>query len=395
MDFLNYAVPIIIGIILTAILYSILPLLYCRFYVRTHDTSKVKPSLVAFLLTVISYILVKNLINAITGSVDMKMEPATLWGFGFGRFLIRSSIDKKEAKAAEGESIDNAIEISQDQVIESASDESTVSCSIDDGDIEISDGAVENDSSVEIAKPVDDSAIAAPSEGVEAVSETSLSPAKPRQDEKQKIVPVIALVGFVAVVLAGAYIVSMPKLESVTFDKGYVVVTVGKESDADFSVKPKDYSIENAEITIEDESIAHATDDGTILGHKEGVTDITVTIDDKVSDTCKLYVVNKSDGKIIRNWYYGYEMWVGDDGSITDEKDKNYSLKIYPNHTAELIIDDEVMNLTWYSSGERKDGNVIYNVQGDLTGFWVNDDNVLLLFEGTMNTTRHAFAFYK
>lgn len=185
----------------------------------------------------------------------------------------------------------------------------------------------------------------------------------------------------------------MPKLESVTFDKGYVVVTVGKESDADFSVKPKDYSIENAEITIEDESIAHVTDDGTILGHKEGVTDITVTIDDKVSDTCKLYVVNKSDGKAIGDWDFGYEVRGEPDNQFYHEGE-NCGLTIYPNHTAELIIDDEVMNLTWYDSGDDYQGDSLYNVQGDITGFWVNNSDVLILCEGTMQSTRHSFVFF-
>ena len=395
MDYSNYdVVLIIISGIMTAILYSILPLLYCRFYIRTHDTSKIKPSLVAFLLTVVSYIFVKILINAINGTVDMKMGPAMLWGFCFGRFLIRSSIEKKETKAAKGESVENTIEISQDQVIESASEEPTANCSTENRDIGIGTGAVENDSSVEIAKPVDDSASAVPSEFVQAVSETPLTTAKPKQDKKKTIVPVVALVGFVAVVLAGAYIASMPKLESVAFDDGYVVVPVGEEAEAVYSVQPEDYSIKNAEISIDDESIAHATDDGTILGHKEGVTDITITIDDKVSDTCKLYVVSKINSKAIGAWDFGYEVRGEPDNKLYHE-DENCGLKIFPNHTAELTIDDEVMILTWYDSGDDYQGDRIYNVQGAITGFWVNNSDALILCEGTINTTRHSYIFYK
>lgn len=113
--------------------------------------------------------------------------------------------------------------------------------------------AVENASSVEIAKPVDDSASAVPSEVVQEVSETPLTTAKTKQDKKKTIVPVVALVGFVDVVIAGAYIASMPKIESVTFDDGYVVVPVGEEAEAVYSVQPEDYSIEKAEISIDDE----------------------------------------------------------------------------------------------------------------------------------------------
>lgn len=186
----------------------------------------------------------------------------------------------------------------------------------------------------------------------------------------------------------------MPKLESVAFDDGYVVVPVGEEAEAVYSVQPEDYGIKNAEISIDYESIAHATDDGTILGHKEGVTDITITIDDKVSDTCKLYVVSKNNSKAIGAWDFGYEVRGEPDNELYHE-DENCGLKIYPNHTAELTIDDEVMILTWYDSGDDYQGDSIYNVQGAITGFWVNNSEMLMLCEGAIHTTRHAYIFYK